>query len=190
MAAQKDAAVEGTVSDWKLSANRQHATVKKGNAYHVTALDRLAANPKSLGAPVPLDRLAYRYKPVDEWLQIFNDTWRWYRDFFYDANMHGRDWKKMGDTYRAWVPDLSSRADLNWLLSQMVGELCVSHTHVVDREPRLRSGHPARQRPGVGRRRPGRAAREGDRGADEADQGEAVHLRAEAGVPEEVAGSG
>jgi tricorn protease len=44
--------------------------------------------------------------------------------------MHGRDWKAMGAAYRAMVPELNSRSELNWLLSQMVGELCVSHTYV------------------------------------------------------------
>jgi len=34
--------------------------------------------------------MTYTFKPVDEWLQIFNDTWRWYHDFFYDTAMHGR----------------------------------------------------------------------------------------------------
>ena len=68
--------------------------------------------------------------PVAEWTQIFNDTWRWYRDFFYDANMHGHDWKKIGDKFRAMLPALNNRADLNWLLSQMVGELSVSHTYI------------------------------------------------------------
>ena len=74
--------------------------------------------------------MAYRVSPVAEWTQIFNDTWRWYRDFFYDANMHGNDWKKIGDKFRAMLPELNNRADLNWLLSQMVGELCVSHTYI------------------------------------------------------------
>jgi tricorn protease len=65
-----------------------------------------------------------------EWNQIFSDTWRWYRDFFYDPGMHGRDWKAMGERYRSYLPALSSRSQLNWVLSQMVGELCVSHTYV------------------------------------------------------------
>ncbi len=45
-------------------------------------------------------------------------------------NFHGRDWKAMGEKYRAYIPYLSSRAELNWVLSQMVGELCVSHTYI------------------------------------------------------------
>ena len=82
------------------------------------------------GTQLNLDQMAYRVSPVAEWTQIFNDTWRWYRDFFYDANMHGNDWKKIGDKFRAMLPALNNRADLNWLLSQMVGELSVSHTYV------------------------------------------------------------
>ena len=74
--------------------------------------------------------LAYTVDNQLEWNQIFSDTWRWYRDFFYDPGMHGRDWKKMGDFYRAYIPALSSRDELNWVLSQMVGELCVSHTYI------------------------------------------------------------
>jgi tricorn protease len=130
MASQKDSILEPAISDWRLSANRAHTIIRKGGQFTVSPVDRLAANTKFLGSPLVLDRMTYHYKPMEEWTQIFDDTWRWYRDFFYDANMHGRDWKKMGDTYRSWVADLSSRSDLNWLLSQMVGELCVSHTYI------------------------------------------------------------
>jgi len=36
----------------------------------------------------------------------------------------------MGEKYKALLPHLNSRQDLNWLLQQMVGDLCVSHTYV------------------------------------------------------------
>jgi tricorn protease len=126
---QKETKIEATISDWKLSANREHTILKKGGAYHLKALDKLAGD-KSLGDKLNLDKMTYRVVPAAEWTQIFNDAWRWYRDFFYDGNMHGRNWQKMGETYRAFIPALSSRNELNWLLSQMVGELCVSHTYV------------------------------------------------------------
>jgi tricorn protease len=128
-AAQKDTAVEPTISDWRLSANREYLVAKAGNTYHAGAVDKLAGG-KSLGARLNLDQMTYRVHPIAEWTQIFNDTWRWYRDFFYDAHMHGHDWQKLGDKFRALLPDLNSRAELNWLLSQMVGELCVSHTYI------------------------------------------------------------
>jgi tricorn protease len=130
MAGQKDTAVDGTIIDWRLSANREQAIVRRTAGYQVAALERLASNPKAGGPRLSLERMSLQVKPVEEWTQILDDTYRWYRDFFYDANMHGRDWKGIAAAYRAMIPDLSTRAELNWLLSQMVGELNVSHTYV------------------------------------------------------------
>jgi tricorn protease len=129
VSAQKETTVEGTIADWRLSPNREQMITRKGNAYFVSGVAKVQTT-RSLGDKLDLERMVCRVVPREEWLQIFNDSWRWYRDFFYDPAMHGRDWKKIGDTYRAFVPELSSRADLNWLLSQMVGELCVSHTYI------------------------------------------------------------
>ena len=129
MAAQKQVALDLTISDWKLSLSREQMIVKKGNAYTVSAVDKVVSS-KTLGTKLNLTQTSYRVSPVAEWTQIFNDTWRWYRDFFYDANMHGNNWQKIGDKFRALLPDLNTRADLNWLLSQMVGELSVSHTYI------------------------------------------------------------
>jgi tricorn protease len=125
----KDVVLDPKISDWKLSANREQAIVRKGSSYYVTPVAKLYAS-KSLGDKLTLDNMSYRVVPREEWAQIFNDSWRWYRDFFYDPDMHGHDWKALGDKFRAFLPALTSRGDLNWLLSQMVGELCVSHTYV------------------------------------------------------------
>jgi tricorn protease len=89
-----------------------------------------AFSSKTTGDKLNLDKMVYVVRCAEEWPQIFTDTWRWYRDFFYDADMHGRDWKKIGDAYRSYIQQLPSRSSLNWVLSQMVGELCVSHTYV------------------------------------------------------------
>ncbi len=126
---QKDVTLESKISDWRLSANREHILIKKKGDYHVTKVEK-AFSSKSLGDKLDLDKMVYQVKPREEWAQIFNDAWRWYRDFFYDPNMHGHDWRQMGKTYRSYLPELNSRNDLNWLLSQMVGELCVSHTYI------------------------------------------------------------
>jgi tricorn protease len=131
VASQKDITAEGAIVDWRLSASGEQIIVRRsGSAFLVTTPEKIAQNPKSLGARLSLDQMSVRVRPVEEWTQIFNDTWRWYNEFFYGTDMHGHDWKKWGDTLRAMVPDLSSRADLNWLLSQMVGELNVSHTYI------------------------------------------------------------
>ena len=145
---EKEIVFKDRISDWRLSNNREHMIIKKKGDYHVRKIadesgteswdrgkkednhkkDSSISN--DLGEKLKLDTMSYRVKPKEEWVQIFNDAWRWYRDFFYDPGMHGRDWKKIGDAYRAYIPQLTSREDLNWLLRQLVGELCVSHTYV------------------------------------------------------------
>ncbi|MCK5104806.1 MAG: DPP IV N-terminal domain-containing protein, partial [Cyclobacteriaceae bacterium] len=121
--------VDGKISDWRLSTNREYIIAKKNSDFYVNDVQN-ACFSESLGDKLDLSEMKYCVNPREEWTQIFNDCWRWYRDFFYDPNMHGRDWKKMGDNYRAYIPQLTSRQDLNWVMSQMVGELCVSHTYV------------------------------------------------------------
>jgi len=117
------------VAEWGLDAEGASVYVRRGGSVCAGPL-RAMLDSGSLPPRVDLDRLSVTVTPLEEWRQIFEDTWRWYRDFFYDPKMHGRDWQAEHDRYAAWLPQLTSRADLNWLLGQMVGDLCVSHTYV------------------------------------------------------------
>ena len=129
MADRKDVTLNDKVRDFGMSANGEQLLIWKDADLYTTSVEK-AFGSKAPGAKLGLSGLVYTVDLQKEWNQIFNDAWRWYRDFFYDANFHGRDWKAMGEKYRAYIPYLSSRAELNWVLSQMVGELCVSHTYV------------------------------------------------------------
>ena len=42
--------------------------------------------------PLRLSEMETVVDPHAEWQQMFNDTYRFERDFFYDAKMHGLDW--------------------------------------------------------------------------------------------------
>ena len=126
---KKDVVLNDKVKDFQTSANQEQLLIQKDADICVTGFEQ-AYKSKSAGAKLSLSGLTYAVNYHDEWSQIFNDTWRWYRDFFYDGNMHGRDWKAIGDRYRAYLPDINSREDLNWVMQQMVGELCVSHTYI------------------------------------------------------------
>jgi len=64
-----------------------------------------------------------------EWKQIYNEAWRQMRDFFYDPNMHGVDWKKMHDKYAELLPYVNNRNDLNFLIGEMIGELSIGHAY-------------------------------------------------------------
>lgn len=66
----------------------------------------------------------------EEWQQIFNEAWRYERDFFYDPNMHGRDWDEVYKRYAPLVPFVKHRDDLRYILDQVNGELSVGHSFV------------------------------------------------------------
>ena len=72
---------------------------------------------------VTLDRHA-------EWRQIFNESWRQMRDFFYAPNMHGVDWPAMRAKYAPLVDHVNHRADLTYIIGEMIGELNAGHTYV------------------------------------------------------------
>ncbi len=68
--------------------------------------------------------------PTEEWNQIFNEVWRRYRDWFYVSNMHGFNWEALRDQYRPLLQYVAHRSDLNYIISEMIGELTIQHTYV------------------------------------------------------------
>jgi tricorn protease len=68
--------------------------------------------------------------PRAEFAQIFNDVWLQVRNFFYDANYQGLDWKAVRAKYAALLPSVATRQDLNIILGRMIAELGVSHMYV------------------------------------------------------------
>ncbi|HOI29805.1 MAG TPA: PDZ domain-containing protein [Melioribacteraceae bacterium] len=70
-----------------------------------------------------LDRLS-------EWNQIFEEAWRYEKNHFYDPGMHGRDWDEVYDRYSPLIKYVRHRADLNYIIDQVNGELSVGHSFV------------------------------------------------------------
>ncbi|MFA5974220.1 MAG: S41 family peptidase [Lentimicrobiaceae bacterium] len=117
------------IRNFDLSTDRNQLIIQKETDFFTSSVAD-AFKSKAAGTKLNLDGMSYTVNNLAEWTQIFNDTWRWYRDFFYDKNFHGHDWKALGEKFKAYLPYLSSREELNWLLSQMVGEISVSHTYI------------------------------------------------------------
>ncbi|WP_373072532.1 PDZ domain-containing protein [Zeaxanthinibacter enoshimensis] len=65
-----------------------------------------------------------------EWEQIFEEAWRYERDYFYDPELHGRDWQAVYNRYAPLLPYVRHREDLSYILDQMNGELSVGHSFV------------------------------------------------------------
>ncbi len=68
--------------------------------------------------------------PKAEWQQMYRETWRIERDFFYAPNYHGLDLKATEKKYEPYVQALVHRSDLNYLFQEMLGELTVGHLYV------------------------------------------------------------
>ena len=79
--------------------------------------------------PIPTDGLVMELVPKEEWKQIFMDTWRRHRDFFYDPNMHGLDWKALRDRYGKLLDDARTRWDVTNLQLNLAAELSAGHTY-------------------------------------------------------------
>lgn len=67
---------------------------------------------------------------AEEWKQIFEEAWRYERDYFYDPNMHGRNWAEVHERYAPLIPFVKHRVDLSYILDQINGELSVGHSFV------------------------------------------------------------
>ncbi|MCE2616145.1 S41 family peptidase [Phocaeicola oris] len=65
-----------------------------------------------------------------EWPQIFDETWRAFRDGFYLENMHGADWKALKEKYGSLVPYVKTRIDLNYVIAGMISELACGHAYI------------------------------------------------------------
>ncbi len=77
-----------------------------------------------------LTELQVKIDPREEWREVFHEAWRVERDFYWDPNMTGHNWKKIGERYEALLPWVAHRSDLNYIIGEMIAELSTSHTYV------------------------------------------------------------
>lgn len=122
---QKERVVAEGLSSFTLSDDGKRAMVFKAGTVSIadTSADPASLNPVSIaGMNVEIDRRA-------EWKQIFNDLWRLFRDYFYDENMHRIDWPLMRERYSRMLEASVTRENVNFVLSEMTGELAVGHAY-------------------------------------------------------------
>jgi tricorn protease len=117
------------VSHFELSLDRHKILLPKGDDYYV--VDSAKDGPVKLEKSVDLKNWTFSLNPRDERRQMFVESWRLMRDFFYDTNMHGVDWPAVRDKYLPLVNRVRDRAELSDLIADMVGELSSLHIFVV-----------------------------------------------------------
>jgi len=117
----------GDVGSFRISADQKKMLVASGGKYAIIDL------PKSMVAlkeTLNLSGMEVHLDKKKQWTQIFNECWRQMREFFYVPNMHGVNWPAMRDRYGSLVAYVNHRADLTYIIGEMIGELNAGHTYV------------------------------------------------------------
>ncbi len=112
------------LDEFSLAADGSQLLYRHGSAWHlVSTADTFSAGQGRLN----LDSLSIEVDPAVEWRQIYRESWRLMRDFFYDPNHHGQNLVALERHYASYLPSVVRRRDLNTLIDKALGHVSVSH---------------------------------------------------------------
>lgn len=115
------------IRQFAISADGKKMLVNKGKDYMIVdAGKKVGSNQKSL----KLNGIKQLVDPTAEWEQVFNEVWAMQKEFFYVKNMHGANWEAIKHKYQKFLPYVSHRSDLGYLLNEMMGEMVVGHNYI------------------------------------------------------------
>ena len=113
------------VQSVKLSADGKDILVKSSGKYGIIKPEA----DQKIDKPIPTDGMMMQWNPKEEWRQIFNDTWRRHRDFFYDKDMQQVNWDELRERYGALIEDARTRWDVTHIQANLNAELSAGHTY-------------------------------------------------------------
>lgn len=117
----------GNVDGYEISANQKKMLVSQAGSYAIIDLPKGKIN---IEKKLNLSDLQVKLNHQQEWAQIFDESWRQMREYFYAPNMHGVDWKAIKEKYQPLVKHVNHRIDLTYIIGEMIGELNAGHTYV------------------------------------------------------------
>ena len=115
------------VEEFHLAAKGDKMLWRADGKWAIAAADKA---PKPGDGVLKLESIEVEVDPRAEWRQMFKEVWRLQRDFFYDPKHHGMDLAQLEKVYAPFLPGIASRADLNYLFAEMLGQLSVQHMYV------------------------------------------------------------
>jgi tricorn protease len=135
---RKETVLADKVDGYDVSLDGNKVLVRDGRSFKL-----YDAKPegKSSAKTVSTDSLMVDRVPQQEWVEVFNEVVRRYRDFFYAENMNGYNWDALRDQYRPLVDSVANRSDLNYVIGELIGELSNSHSYVTGGDFELPSRH-------------------------------------------------
>lgn len=117
----------GEINGYEISADQKKMLVAQMGSY---AIIDLPSSKIDIKDKLNLSDMKMNLDRNAEWMQIFNESWRQMRDFFYAPNLHGVDWEKMKKNYAQLVPYVNHRMDLTYIIGELIGELNAGHAYV------------------------------------------------------------
>jgi len=131
----------GKLGGFEVSADLKKMLIAKDRSFAIIDLPKGPINPET---KLDLSGMECTVDPRQEWNQIFEECWRQMKYFFYAPNMNGVDWEAVRTRYRPLAASVGARADLTYVIGEMIGELSSGHTYVgggdVPRPKRLNVG--------------------------------------------------
>ncbi|HUZ50031.1 MAG TPA: PDZ domain-containing protein [Candidatus Dormibacteraeota bacterium] len=126
-ASRKVVPLASGVSDFSVTFDGKKMLVGRGKSWSI--VPTAAAAKPGQGALNTAAMEVYSI-PREEWAQMYRETWRIERDFFYDPHYHGLDIAAAEKRFAVFLPGLASRDDFTYLTHEMISYLSVGHLWV------------------------------------------------------------
>lgn len=119
------------VRDYRVSADTKkllyQAGGRGGSRWGIVSTDR---PPKPGEGAINTAGLQMKVDPRAEWAEIFRESWRIEREYFYDDKMHGDNWTAIYEKYKPLAAAVGHRVDLSYVMELVGGELTVGHSYL------------------------------------------------------------
>ena len=104
------------------------ASDKKGTKFFILGASPMTLDPKTDATKAITMAGHRRIDRIREREVMYEEVVREEEARFYRKDMHGVNWKKLTDHYRTFLPYIDNNQDFAEMLSELLGELNVSHT--------------------------------------------------------------
>ncbi|HEX8836638.1 MAG TPA: PDZ domain-containing protein [Candidatus Acidoferrum sp.] len=120
------------VTSFDVSFNGEKMLYAKQNQWFITPAEKPADGPPQAGqgGPLRLDSMEVYVDPRAEWKHMYDQVWRDERDFLYDPGLHGLGLEEVKKKYEPFLDNISTRDDLNYLFTEMLGNITIGHMFV------------------------------------------------------------
>ncbi|MBV8490821.1 MAG: PD40 domain-containing protein [Candidatus Eremiobacteraeota bacterium] len=127
LSARKAAPFLDGISNFAVSFDGKKVLYQRGKSWYVAGTQ---APPKPGEGALDTESMETFVDPPREWAQMYDETWRIERDFFYDPNYHGLNLARAKERFSRYLPGIGSRDDLTFLFREMLSYIAVGHMFV------------------------------------------------------------